>query len=45
MTEKNKSSKKGEKYILNKNEIDIDTWSKLTPYIEIEGKDKRDIIY
>lgn len=35
--------KKREKYILNKHEIDIDTWPKLLPYIEIEGKDKKDI--
>ena len=35
--------KKREKYILNEHEIDIDTWPKLSPYIEIEGKDKKDI--
>ncbi len=35
--------KKREKYILNKHEIDIDTWPGLPPYIEIEGRDKKDI--
>lgn len=35
--------KRREKYILNEHEIDIDTWPKLSPYIEIEGKDKNDI--
>ena len=35
--------KRREKYILNEHEIDIDTWPKLLPYIEIEGKDKNDI--
>lgn len=35
--------KRREKYILNEHEIDIYTWSKLLPYIEIEGKDKNDI--
>ena len=35
--------KRREKYILNEHEIDIDTWPKLSPYIEIEGKDKDDI--
>ena len=35
--------KRREKYILNEHEIDIDTWPKLSPYVEIEGKDKNDI--
>ncbi len=35
--------KRREKYSLNEHEIDIDTWPKLLPYIEIEGKDKNDI--
>ena len=35
--------KKREKYILNEHEIDIDTWPKLLPYAEIEGKDEKDI--
>ena len=32
-----------EKYILDEHEIDIDTWPKLSPYVEIEGKDENDI--
>ncbi len=35
--------KRREKFILNEHEIDIDTWPKLSPYIEIEGSDKNDI--
>lgn len=35
--------KRREKYILNEHEIDIDTWPKLSPYIEFEGRDKKDI--
>lgn len=35
--------KRRKKYVLNEHEIDIDTWPKLSPYIEIEGKDKNDI--
>ena len=35
--------KRREKYILNNHEIDIDTWPKLSPYVEIEGIDKNDI--
>ena len=35
--------KRREKYILNEHEIDIDTWPKLSPYIEFEGRDKNDI--
>lgn len=35
--------KRREKYILNDHEIDIDTWPKLLPYIEIEGTDENDI--
>ena len=35
--------KKREKYYLNNHEIDIDTWPKLNPYIEVEGKDEKDI--
>lgn len=31
------------KYILNEHEIDIDTWPGLSPYLEIEGKDKKDL--
>lgn len=32
-----------EKYILDEHEIDIDIWPKLSPYVEIEGKDENDI--
>lgn len=35
--------KKRKKYILNDHEIDIDTWPGLSPYIELEGKDEKDI--
>ena len=35
--------KRREKYILNEHEIDIDTWPRLLPFIEIEGNDKNDI--
>ena len=35
--------KRREKYILNEHEIDIDTWPKLSPYIEFEGRDKNDM--
>ena len=35
--------KRREKYILNDHEIDIDTWPKLSPYVEFEGENKEDI--
>ena len=31
------------KYIFNEHEIDIDTWPGLPTYLEIEGKDKKDL--
>ena len=35
--------KRREKYILNEHEIDIHRWPKLSPYTEIEGRDKNEI--
>ena len=35
--------KKREKYIIKEHEIDIDTWPGLSPFMEIEGKNREDI--
>lgn len=37
--------KKRISYILNEHEIDIDTWPGLPTYMEIEGKDEKDLEY